>query len=99
MTARLAVRVHPGARRAGLVGWMEDGTLKVAVAAPPEGGRANAAVVELLADVLGVPKRQVTVARGRSSRAKAVEIGGLDQAEARRRLEAVLEERERHDAD
>lgn len=90
MSARLAVRVHPGARRAGLTGWMDDGALKLAVAAPPEGGRANEAVVELLADTLGVARRQVTVARGLSARAKTVEIDGLDEAEVRRRVDAAL---------
>ncbi len=90
MTARLAVRVHPGARRAGLAGWREDGALKLAVAAPPEGGRANEAVVELIADTLGVARRQVTVARGGSSRSKTVEIEGLDEAEVRRRVDAAL---------
>ncbi len=92
MSARLAVRVHPGARRGGLAGWMGDGALKVAVAAPPEGGRANAAVVELLADALGVPRRQVSVARGTSARTKTIEIDGLDEAEVRRRLDAALED-------
>ena len=90
MSARLAVRVHPGARRAGLAGWMDDGALKLAVAAPPEGGRANEAVVELLADTLGVARRQVRVTRGGSARAKTVEIDGLDEAEVRRRVDAAL---------
>ncbi len=99
MSARLAVRVHPGARRPGLAGWMDDGTLKVAVAAPPEGGRANAAVVALLAAALGVPRRQVSVARGASSRGKTIEIDGLDGAEVRRRLDAALEEHGRADGE
>jgi uncharacterized protein len=90
VTTRLAVRVHPGARRPGLAGWLDDGALKLAVAAPPEGGRANEAVVELLADTLGVPRRRVTVARGHGSRAKTIEIDGLDEAEVRRRVDAAL---------
>jgi len=99
VSARLAVRVHPGARRAGLAGWMDDGTLKVAVTAPPEGGRANAAVVELLAGALGVPRRQVTVARGASARGKTIAIDGLDEAEVRRRLDAALKENGRADGE
>jgi uncharacterized protein (TIGR00251 family) len=90
VSARLAVRVHPGARREGLSGWMADGALKVAVAAPPEGGRANAALVELLAAALGVPRARVAVARGAGSRAKTVTIDGLDEAEVRRRVDAAL---------
>jgi hypothetical protein len=88
--ARLAVRVHPGARRAGLLGRMADGALKVAVTAAPEGGRANEAVVALLADALGVPRRAVAVARGQASRTKTVTVDGLDEAEARRRVDAAL---------
>ena len=46
MSVRLRVRVHPGARRPGLVGRLADGSVKLAVAEPPEGGRANRAVEE-----------------------------------------------------
>lgn len=90
MTVRLAVRVQPGARREALVGWLEDGTLKLAVAAPPEGGRANRAVEALLAGALGLKGRQVRVTRGLSARAKTVEIEGLEPDEVQRRLAARL---------
>lgn len=99
MKARLAVRVQPGAHRAGLVGWMADGSLRLAVSAPPEGGRANAAVEELLGAALGLPRRQVTVVRGHRTRAKLIEVQGLDEAEARRRLERALEERRKRDGE
>ena len=88
--ARLSVRVQPGARRVALVGRLESGEWKLAVTAPPEDGRANDAVVELLAELLGVKRRQVSVARGHSSRGKQVEIEGLGDAEAERRLAAAL---------
>jgi uncharacterized protein len=88
--ARIAVRVHPGARRDALVARLVNGDWKVAVSAPPEGGRANEAVVELLAELLGVKRRQVVVARGASSRAKTVEVTGLETGEAERRLAAAL---------
>jgi len=91
VTTRLSVRVQPGARREALVGWLEDGTLKLAVAAPPEGGRANRAVEALLAAALGLKARQVTVTRGLSSRAKTIEIEGLAPNEVQRRLAARLE--------
>lgn len=89
---RLAVRVHPGARGAGLEGRLADGTLKVAVAEPPEGGRANRAVSAMLAELLGVARGQVTVVRGASARRKVVEVQGLDEAEAARRIAAALRE-------
>lgn len=88
--ARLTVRVQPGARRDALLGRLESGEWKLAVASPPEDGRANDAVVVLLAGLLGVKRRQVSVARGHSSRAKQVEVEGMSADEAERRLVAAL---------
>ena len=87
--SRFAVRVHPGARRNGIVGRMEDGTFKVAVTAPPERGRANRAVIECLAAALGVEKRRIRIAAGEGSRTKWVEVAELEWAEIERRLEAA----------
>lgn len=61
---------------------MHDGRLKIAVTAPPVDGEANAAVIELLAKALGVPRRQVEVIAGASSRRKTVRIEGADAAVA-----------------
>ena len=94
MTAKLALRVHPGARRNGIRGWLEDGTLKLEVTAAPEDGRANRAVCELIAEALGIRKQQVSVTRGSSSRTKQVEIEGVEPGRIRPRLEARLKERE-----
>jgi uncharacterized protein len=58
----------------------------VRVAAPPEGGRANEAVLELLACRLGVPKGSLTLVSGHSGRDKIVQVIGIDEAEAVRRL-------------
>ena len=90
---KLAVRVQPGARRSALIGRMADGTLKLAVTAPPEDGRANAAVLELLAGTLGVKVRQLEVVRGASSRAKVIAVEGLEAADVARRIDAALAER------
>lgn len=88
--ARLSLRVRPGAKRGRLIGRMADGTLKVAVTAAPEAGRANAAVTRLIAATLKVDAGTVTVARGVASRSKVIEIAGLDDAEVQRRIEAAL---------
>jgi hypothetical protein len=88
---RLAVRVQPGARRSAVVGRLASGEWKVAVSAPAEGGRANAAVTELLADALGLKRRQVSVTRGHASRSKQIEIAGLEPADIERRLRATLD--------
>ena len=71
---RLKVKVTPKASRNELVGFLADGTLKVKVQAPPERGKANAAVCTLLAEQLGVATRQVIIAGGESSHLKHVRI-------------------------
>jgi uncharacterized protein (TIGR00251 family) len=85
-TMRLRLRVSPGASTTELVG--RHGTAwKVRVSAAPERGRANDAVVKLLARRLRVPRASLAVVSGHSGRDKVVELHGLDAAEADRRLE------------
>jgi len=84
----LAVKVVPGASRARVIGVLGP-ALKVAVTAPPEGGQANDAVVEVLAAALGVKRQCVTILAGHSRPRKRVVIHGVSVEEARRRL-AVL---------
>lgn len=87
---RIAVRVQPGARERGLVGWMADGVLKIKVSEPPEDGRANRAVAELMAAALGVRAAAVTVVRGHGSRSKVIEVEGISAEQARARVTAAL---------
>jgi hypothetical protein len=61
-------------------------TLKVRVSAPPERGRANEAVQELLAASLGVPASDIKIVAGGSSPRKIVEIDGLNDAAVRDRI-------------
>jgi len=70
----LKVKVVPGSSRTAVAGEMSDGTLKVNVAAPPEKGRANEAVCELLAKHYGVPRNAVTIVTGHLSARKLVRI-------------------------
>jgi uncharacterized protein (TIGR00251 family) len=93
-STRLRLRVSPGAARAGVVGRHGD-AWKVRVAAAPEGGRANAAVVRLLADTLSVPRDAVTLVSGHSGRDKIVELAGLGPSQIERRL-ASAAGKERH---
>jgi uncharacterized protein (TIGR00251 family) len=74
--ATLAVRAQPGARRNGVVG-EQGGALKVAVTPPAEHGRANAALVEVLRDWLGLKRSQVELTSGATSRSKVFLIRGL----------------------
>ncbi|MBI4313095.1 MAG: DUF167 domain-containing protein [Chloroflexi bacterium] len=84
-TTRLKVRAQPNARVSEILG-ATDGVLRVRVAAAPVEGKANKALVELLANALGVPKSFVRVTRGAASRDKLVEVEGLSLEEAMRRL-------------
>jgi len=88
---RLRLRVSPGAGRAALVGRHGD-AWKVRVSAPPERGRANEAVVELLAASLGLSRPDVRLVSGGGSRDKIVELSGLTYEEVERRLEAAGKE-------
>jgi uncharacterized protein (TIGR00251 family) len=82
---RLNLRVSPGAARTAVVG-RHGGGWKVRVSAAPEDGKANAAVVRLLADALAVPTRDVEIVSGHASRDKTVALSGIDSDEIERRL-------------
>jgi len=84
-STRLRLRVSPGARSNTIVGRHGEGW-KVRVTAAPEGGKANEAVLRLLAERLEVPSKSLTLVSGPSSRDKVVELHGIDTAEAERRL-------------
>ena len=82
----LHVHVQPGAGRSSVVG--RHGTaLKLRVAAAPEGGRANDAVADLLAETFGVKRGQVELVSGQSSRAKQFKLTGVDLVTFRTQLE------------
>ena len=85
VSTRLRLRVSPGARSAEVVG-RHGGAWKVRVAAAPEGGRANEAVVRLLADTLSLPRDAVTLVSGHGARDKIVQLAGLDPTQVERRL-------------
>ena len=87
-TVRFAVRVQPRASRSEIVGEY-GGALRVRLSAPPVDGAANEALVELLADVLRVPRRAVRVVSGHSARGKTVEVDGVDAAAVRRLASAA----------
>ncbi len=70
----LEVRVQPRARRDEVVGW-QGNTLRVRVTAPPTDGQANQAVIELLADVLGLARSSITLVSGAAGRDKLFRVG------------------------
>jgi uncharacterized protein len=88
-STRVRLRVSPGAQRTELAGRYGDGW-KVRVSAPPERGRANEAVLDLLADKLDLPRRSLSIVSGHTAREKVVLMEGIGRAESERRLERAL---------
>jgi uncharacterized protein (TIGR00251 family) len=82
---RLAVRVQPRARSNGIVG-MHGAALKIRLTAPPVDGAANEALLELLADVLGIPRGAMRIVSGATTRDKVVAIRGVSIDAVRRAL-------------
>jgi uncharacterized protein (TIGR00251 family) len=86
---RFAVRAQPGARSDEIVGWTSNAQggemLKVRLRAAAVEGKANAALVEFLAESLGLRPRQVTIERGEKSREKLISADGLTLDELKRR--------------
>jgi len=83
---RFRVKVQARARRNELAG-EHDGAVRVRVTAPPVEGRANEAVVELLAEHLRVPKSSIRIVAGERAPLKTVEVAGLDAAAIAERLQ------------
>ena len=87
---RLALRVQPGAKSNEIVGWIANAhggeALKIRLRAPAVEGKANAALVEFLAEILGLRPRQITLERGDKSREKIVQVEGMTTAEIRTRI-------------
>lgn len=79
------VKVVPGASRDRIVGALGD-AVKIAVAAPPEKGKANDAVIGLLAAALGVRRQAVTIVSGHAQPRKVVAIHGVTAAQVRAAL-------------
>ncbi len=82
----LAVRVVPRARRDEIAGIMDDGSVRIRLTAPPVEGKANAALIEYLAELTGIARSRIEIVAGHSHRQKLVSFQDLDGAA----LEALL---------
>jgi len=84
----ISVKVIPRSKK-NSVEWengVEGEGLRVRLTAPPVDGAANEALVGFLAERLGVPKRQVVVVRGATSRQKVVEVAGISLEDVKKKL-------------
>ena len=88
MSTRLQLRVSPGAAAASVVG-RHGAAWKVRVTAAPEGGKANDAVVRLLAETLGVRAAAISIVSGHGSRDKTEALEGIDPRQIEQRLAAA----------
>ena len=77
---RITVRVQPNAKRTEVVRF-EDGVFYIKIAAPPVKGKANAALLAFLSDILGVSKSRLSIEKGATSRMKVLTIEGMTQDE------------------
>jgi uncharacterized protein len=80
-----AVKVQPRARKNAITGEIGD-AFKLALTAPPVDGKANAACIAFLANLLQVPRSSVTIASGLTSRRKVIRVAGLSPEQMRKRL-------------
>jgi len=80
-----AIKLHPRAKKNAITGEIGD-ALKIAVTAPPVGGRANDACIEFLADFLKVSRSSVTIVSGETRGRKVIRVAGLSREELLKRL-------------
>jgi uncharacterized protein len=84
----LAVRVTPRASRNEIVELLDDGTIKVRIAAPPSDNEANETLIDFLSEVLGVPKSRLDIVAGVSGRDKLISVIDMDAETAHARIQA-----------
>jgi len=70
----ISIKVLPRSSRNEVVGEMEDGTLKIKLTAPPVDGKANEALIELLADHFDIAKNKIKILKGLTSKNKIIQI-------------------------
>lgn len=87
----LALRITPRASHNEIVGMLNDGTIKVHIAAPPVDDAANKELVEYLAEVLGVPKSRVEIVAGATGRDKLVSVLDMDVETVHQRILAHMD--------
>lgn len=85
---RLTLKVVPGSSRNVITGWLGD-ALKVRVTQPPENGKANKAVISLLATALDIPAKHISICTGHTASTKVIEVQGISNAELRTKIDQL----------
>ena len=86
----LAVRVTPRASRNEVVELLDDGTIKIRIAAPPSDNEANETLIEFLSEILGVPKSRLDIVAGVAGRDKLISVVDMDVETVHQRILAHL---------
>ena len=86
----LAVRITPRATRNEIVEVLDDGTIKVRIAAPPADNEANEVLIEYLSEILGVPRSKLDIVAGASGRDKLIAVVDMDVETAHQRILAHM---------
>lgn len=81
-SVRVAVQVHPGAKRNEIFR-VEEGVWHLKIAAPPTEGKANKELIEFLSDILDISKSRITIEKGANSHRKLIALQGLTQIDLR----------------
>ena len=89
--AAITVRVTPRARKTEFGGILEDGTVRIRVAAPPVEGKANRAVIAFLAKALGIRKNKIAIVAGERGLDKIITIEGMPADEVEEQIKANLD--------
>ena len=82
----LAVRVTPRASRNEIVELLDDGTIKVRIAAPPSDNEANEALIKFLSEILGIPRSRLDIVAGLSGRDKLISVVDMDVETVHQRI-------------
>jgi uncharacterized protein len=86
----LAVRVTPRASRNEIVELLDDGTIKVRIAAPPSDNEANETLIAFLSEILGVAKSRLDIVAGITGRDKLIAVVDMDVDTVHQRILAHL---------
>src|SRR5512138_960805 len=86
----LAVRVTPRASRNEIVELLDDGTIKVRIAAPPTDSESNETLIDFLSEILGVPKSRLDIVAGVNGRDKLISVVDMDTDTVQQRILAHL---------
>ena len=86
----LAVRVTPRASRNEVVEFLNDGTIKIRIAAPPSDNEANETLIEFLSEILGIPKSRLDIVAGAAGRDKLISVMDMDVETVHQRIVAHL---------